>query len=157
MKEVITMKTMVKNDRWNGIETVTVWFDDDMSTYEIIDSENNDTITSIYDGVYLDTDGQVDYDRLYDAIELEIVFHIKAKIETPDEVEIEEYDEDDETPVNKRQYDVYYTDGVNETYTTLDAETAEEALEAEQIEVYGWNQEAGYKKYKITKVHYAIV
>ena len=72
------------------------------------------------------------------------------------EVEIEEYDEDDETPVNKRQYDVYYTDGQNETNTTLDAETAEEALRAEQIEIDSWNEEEGYEKYRITKVRYAI-
>ena len=72
------------------------------------------------------------------------------------EVEIEEYDEDDETPVNKRQYDVYYTDGQNETNTTLDAETAEEALKEEQIEIDSWNEEEGYEKYRITKVRYAI-
>lgn len=148
------MKTMVKNDRWNGIETVTVWFDDDMSTYEIIDNENGDTITMIYDGEYLDEDGQVDYDRLYGAITLAIENYIKATECT--EVEIEEYDEDDETPVNKRQYDVYYTDGQNETNTTLDAKTAEEALKAEQIEIDGWNEEEGYEKYRITKVRYAI-
>ena len=155
MKEVITMKTIVKNDRWNGIETVTVWFDDDMSTYEIIDNENGDTIRMIYDGEFLDADEQVDYDKLYETIALAIENYIKATECT--EVEIEEYDEDDETPVNKRQYDVYYTDGQNETNTTLDAETAEEALKAEQIEIDSWNEKEGYEKYRITKIHYAIV
>lgn len=62
------MKTIVKNDRWNGIETVTVWFDDDMSTYEIIDNENGDTIDMIYDGEFLDSEEQVDYERLYTEI-----------------------------------------------------------------------------------------
>ena len=62
------MKTQVKNDRWNGIETVTVWFDDDMSTYEIIDNENGDTIEMIYDGEFLDSKEQVDYERLYTEI-----------------------------------------------------------------------------------------
>lgn len=62
------MKTIVKNDRWNGIETVTVLFDDDMSTYEIIDNENGDTIEMIYDGEFLDSEEQVDYERLYTEI-----------------------------------------------------------------------------------------
>lgn len=152
-RETIEMKTIVKNDRWNGIETVTVWFDDDMSTYEIIDNENGDTIRMIYDGEFLDADEQVDYERLYTAIADEIGKYLRNTTE----VEIEEYDEDDETPVNKRHYDVYYTDGVNETYTTLDAETAEEALDVEQIEIDIRNEEEGYEKYRITKVHYAIV
>ena len=151
------MKTQVKNDRWNGIETVTVWFDDDMSTYEIIDNENGDTIEMIYDGEFTNADEQVDYDKLYKTIALAIANYIKATIETTDEVEIEEYDEDDETPANKRQYDVYYTDGVNETYTTLDANTATEALKCEQLEIDSWNDEEGYEKYRITKVHYTIV
>lgn len=99
------MKTIVKNDRWNGIETVTVWFDDEMSTYEIIDNENGDTVTSIYDGKFLDTDGQVDYDRLYDAIADEIETYLTAMTEDedievideviiPDEVAFEYFDED---------------------------------------------------------------
>lgn len=148
------MKTMVKNDRWNGIETVTVWFDDDMSTYEIIDNENGDTIKMIYDGEFFDADEQVDYNKLYETIALAIENYIKATERT--EVEIEEYGEDDETSIADRRYDVYYTDGVNETYTTLDAETAEEALDAEQIEIDRWNEEEGYEKYRITKVHYAL-
>lgn len=84
MKEVITMKTIVKNDRWNGIETVTVWFDDDMSTYEIID-ENGDTIKMIYDGEFLDADEQVDYDKLYETIALAIECHIKETTEKAEE------------------------------------------------------------------------
>lgn len=98
------MKTQVMNNRWNGIETVTVWFDDDMSTYEIIDNENGDTVTSIYDGKFLDTDGQVDYDRLYDAIADAIETYLTAMTEDedievldeviiPDEVAFEYFDE----------------------------------------------------------------
>ena len=70
------MKTIVKNDKWNS--KVTVWFDDDMSTYEIIDNENDDTVMIIYDWDFLDSDYQVDYDKLYEAIALAIDNYIKA-------------------------------------------------------------------------------
>lgn len=75
------MKTIVKNDRWNGIETVTVWFDDDMSTYEIIDNENGDTIEMIYDGEFLDSEGQVDYERLYTEIAENIVKYFSKEVD----------------------------------------------------------------------------
>lgn len=75
------MKTMVKNDRWNGIETVTVWFDDDMSTYEIIDNENGDTIEMIYDGEFLDSEKQVDYERLYTEIVEIIVKYFSKEVD----------------------------------------------------------------------------
>ena len=75
------MKTQVKNDKWNGIETVTVWFDDDMSTYEIIDNENGDTIDMIYDGEFLDSEGQVDYERLYTLIAENIVKYFSKEVD----------------------------------------------------------------------------
>ena len=75
------MNTIVKNDRWNGIETVTVWFDDDMSTYEIIDNENGDTIEMIYDGEFLDSEGQVDYERLYTEIAEIIVKYFSKEVD----------------------------------------------------------------------------
>lgn len=146
------MKTQVMNNRWNGIETVTVWFDDEMSVYEIIDNENGDTINMIYDGEFLDADEQVDYERLY----TEIAENIGKYFSNTTEVEIEEYDEDDETPIADRQYDVYYTDGENEARTTLDATSATEALIYEQWEINSWNEGEGYTRFWITKVHYAM-
>lgn len=75
------MKTIVKNDRWNGIETVTVLFDDDTSTYEIIDNENGDTIEMIYDGEFLDSEEQVDYERLYTEIAENIVKYFSKEVD----------------------------------------------------------------------------
>ena len=75
------MKTQVKNDKWNGIETVTVLFDDDMSTYEIIDNENGDTIETIYDGEFLDSEEQVDYERLYTEIAEIIVKYFSKEVD----------------------------------------------------------------------------